>query len=128
MSQRKRIDQQKPLTWHDAPEMLTPPMAARVMGMHTNSIEKAMKAGKLAFTRVGRVRKITKATLAAYAGIDLAAVRGKQGPDPESELASYAARIETAMAGPGPDDAIEAIRDIVNEMKNEASYGSPDPD
>ena len=118
MSQRKRIDQQKPLTWHDAPDMLTPPMAARVMGMHTNSIEKAMNAGKLAFTRVGRIRKITKVTLATYAGIDLAAVRGEQGSDPESELARYAAGIETAMALPAAE-MLMAIQEIVNEMKNE---------
>ena len=114
MSQRKRIDQQKPLTWHDAPDMLTPPMAARVMGMHTNSIEKAMNAGKLAFTRVGRIRKITKVTLATYAGIDLAAVRGEQG----SDLAGYAAGIETAMALPAAE-MLMAIQAIVNEMKNE---------
>ncbi len=122
MATAKNKRTQARLEWKDAPALLTPPQCARLLAQHVNTINNALHAGKIPFTRYGRHRKILLTDLAGYAGIDLAAIRGEPAPP---DLAAYANDLDAAMALPGPD-AFEAIQDIVNEMKNEADYGSPD--
>lgn len=119
MSQRKRIDEQAPLSWQDAPAMLTPPVAARVLGMHTNSIEKAMSTGRLPFTRVGRIRKITKHALAAHVGLTLNASGGVT-TDADTRLATYAAELDAALAL-SVSEMLAAVQNIADRMKGEAN-------
>lgn len=115
MTTPKRIDQQRPLSWQDAPEMLSPPMCARVLGQHTNTINKALQAGKIPFTRVGSHRKIKKSDLAEYAGITLDS-NGSATPTADI-LVTYANEIEMAMTLPAAQMLV-ALEDIAERMKN----------
>jgi excisionase family DNA binding protein len=123
MPRPKRIDEQKPLSWQDAPAMLTPPQCARVLGMHVNSIDKAIRAGRLSYTKVGRVRKITKQELARFAGITLNSAGGILTDD-GTLLTHYAKKFDKAIerlrdAQDARGEALTEIQSIVDEMRNE---------
>ncbi len=96
MTTPKNKSTQAPLRWQDAPDLVTPPQAARLLNQHPNTVNKAISAGRIPFAvpEGTRTRKILLTDLATYAGLDLAAVRGEQGSDLSGYAAGYAAGIE----------------------------------
>lgn len=103
------------LTWQTAPDLLTPPEAAAVVGLHKNSIDRALRAGKIPYHQAGRFRKIRKEDLAAYAGYTLAA-NGDAAPTADV-LTRYAGELEAAQQLPaGPRRT--AVADVIARMRN----------